>query len=63
VIGALGFALAGLAIGTRGELAGIAKLDIYHLVLATASALMGFALVSKTASESTPVAALDHSPP
>jgi hypothetical protein len=45
VVGALGFALAGLVIGTQGELSGIARLDIYHLVLASSSALMGLALL------------------
>ncbi|MCI0573256.1 MAG: hypothetical protein L0Y66_21120 [Myxococcaceae bacterium] len=44
VVGALGFPVAALAIGTRGELAGFHRMDLYHLTLAVSVGLMGLAL-------------------
>ena len=42
--GALGFPVAALLIGTRGELAGLHRLDVYHVVLTASVAAMGIAL-------------------
>lgn len=44
ILGSLLFILAGLAIGTAGEAAGILKVDIYHFVLAGACYCLGFSL-------------------
>jgi hypothetical protein len=43
VVGALLFALAGLAIGTHGQLLGLPRVDFYHVTLAVAVLLIALA--------------------
>lgn len=53
VVGVLGFPLAALLIGTRGQLASLDRLDLYHLTLAVSVVLVGTSLrEQKPASDS-----------